>query len=99
MVEKDIIKIINEEASNFDFLGNDDNMKEQEIIDLLQNEEFQKQFICDSLLERKNKIKICFLSQKLVVIGKMKMPQILLLTIFLRLNINMIRRKTLLNSI
>jgi hypothetical protein len=57
MIDKDIIRIINEEASGFDFLGNEDYLKEREIIDLLQNEEFQKQFICDSLLERKNKIK------------------------------------------
>jgi hypothetical protein len=57
MIDKDIIRIINEEASNFDFLGNEDYLKGQEVIDLLQNEDFQKQFICDSLLERKNKIK------------------------------------------
>ena len=57
MIDKNIIRIINEEASNFDFLGNEDYLKGQEVIDLLQNEDFQKQFICDSLLERKNKIK------------------------------------------
>jgi hypothetical protein len=48
--KKDLIKIINEEVSNFDFLGNDAYLKEQEVLDLLSNEDFQKQFICDSLL-------------------------------------------------
>ena len=57
MFNKDLIRIINEVVGEFDFLGNDEQSKEQEIIDLLQNEDFQKQFICDSLLERKNKIK------------------------------------------
>jgi hypothetical protein len=57
MFSKDLIKVINEEVGKFDFLGNESYLKEQEIINLLQNEEFQKQFICDSLLERKNKIK------------------------------------------
>ena len=65
MIDKNIIRIINEEASNFDFLGNEDYLKEREILDLLQNEEFQKQFICDSLLERKNKIKTDVFESKL----------------------------------
>ena len=39
MIDKNIIRIINEEASNFDFLGNEDYLKGQEVIDLLQNEE------------------------------------------------------------
>jgi hypothetical protein len=56
MGNKDFIKIINEEISEFDFLGNEKYSKEQEIVDLLKNEDFQKQFICDSLLN-KNKIK------------------------------------------
>lgn len=63
---KKYIKIINEEISNFDFLGNEEYLKEQEVIDLMRNEDFQKQFICDSLLSiddykktaRNNKIKI-----------------------------------------
>jgi hypothetical protein len=66
MQKKDFIKIINEEISNFDFLGNEKRLEEQEITDLLKNEDFQKQFICDSLLsinddkktERNSKIKI-----------------------------------------
>jgi len=57
MYNKDLIRIINEVVGEFDFLGNTEHSKEQEIIDLLQNEDFQKQFICDSLLERRNKIK------------------------------------------
>ena len=65
MIDKNIIRIINEEASNFDFLGNEDYLKEREVIDLLQNEDFQKQFICDSLLERKNKIKTDVFESKL----------------------------------
>lgn len=58
MNKKDFIKIINEEISNFDFLNNTDFLKQQEITDLLQNEDLQKQFICDSLLNRKDKVKI-----------------------------------------
>lgn len=58
MNNKDFIKIIKEEISNFDFLNNTEFLKEQESIDLLQNEELQKQFICDSLLNRKDKVKI-----------------------------------------
>jgi len=58
MNKKLFIEIINEEISNFDFLGNDEFLKEQEVIDLLQNEDLQKQFICDSLLERNDKVKI-----------------------------------------
>ncbi|MFA5207260.1 MAG: hypothetical protein WC428_01020 [Candidatus Paceibacterota bacterium] len=65
MFDKNLIKIINEEVSGFDFLGNEEQLKEQEIIDLLQNEDFQKQFICDSLLEQKNKIKIDVFDSKI----------------------------------
>ncbi len=54
----DFIKIINEEISNFDFLGNDEVLKEQETNDLLMNEDLQKQFICDSLLNKRDKVKI-----------------------------------------
>ena len=50
MKKRDFIRIINEEISEFDFLGNEQYLKEQEIVDLLKNEDFQKQFICDSLL-------------------------------------------------
>ena len=58
MKNKDFIKIIKEEINNFDFLNNDEYRKKQDINDLLMNEELQKQFICDSLLNRNNKIKI-----------------------------------------
>lgn len=57
MFDKNLIKIINEEVSNFDFLGNDKYSKERESVDLLLTEDFQKQFICDSLI---NKGKISF---------------------------------------
>ena len=58
MKKKDFVEIINEEIKDFDFLGNDEHLKEKEVTDLLQNEELQKQFICDSLLGRKDKVKI-----------------------------------------
>lgn len=54
---KNFIKIINEEVSDFDFLNNNQYLKEKESTDLLNNFDFQKQFICDSLLN-KNKIEI-----------------------------------------
>jgi hypothetical protein len=64
--KKDFIKIINEEISKFDFLGNDKRLEEENDVRLLSSEDFQKQFICDSLLsindyrktERNKKIKI-----------------------------------------
>lgn len=51
---KNLVKTINEEISNFDFLGNDEYLKEEENVNLLKNEDFQKQFICDSLINKKN---------------------------------------------
>jgi hypothetical protein len=57
MDKKYFIRIINEEIKNFDFLGNEQSAKEQEDIDLLKNEDLQKQFISDTLLNRKEKIK------------------------------------------
>lgn len=53
-----LIKIINEELNNFDFLNNDKYNKEQDVIELLKNDDLQKQFLCDSLLKKKDKIKI-----------------------------------------
>ena len=50
MAKNDFIRIINEEIENFDFLGNEKQQIEQENQDLIQNEDLQKQFICDSLL-------------------------------------------------
>jgi len=58
MQKQDFIKIVNEEISKFDFLGNEAYLKEQENIDLMSNEDLQKQFICDSLLNKNSKIKI-----------------------------------------
>ena len=58
MKKIDFRKIINEEISEFNFLGVDDMLKEQEEIELLQNEEFQKQFIIDSITNLRDKIKI-----------------------------------------
>lgn len=58
MYDNSFIKIINEEINKFDFLSNDEFLKEQEITDLLLNDDLQKQFICDSLLYKNNKIKI-----------------------------------------
>ena len=57
MKNKQLIKIINEEISGFDFLGNEEYLKEEEDINILKNEDFQKQFICDLLLKRKEKVK------------------------------------------
>lgn len=64
MINKKFIKIINEEVSKFDFLGNEEYLKEQEVVNVLLNEEFQKQFICDSLLN-KNKIKTNVLESRI----------------------------------
>ena len=66
MKKKDFIEIINEEIKNFDFLGNDEFLKEQETTDLLQNEDLQKQFICDSLLGRKDKVKVASIEDSYV---------------------------------
>jgi hypothetical protein len=58
MINKEIIKIIKEEIEAYDYLNNDQYSKEQENINLLKNPEFQKEFICDSLLNNNTKIKI-----------------------------------------
>jgi hypothetical protein len=59
MANKNIIKVVNEEISKFgfDFLHNEEYLKEEENYDLLKNEDFQKQFICDSLINPKKVIK------------------------------------------
>jgi len=57
MNKEDVIKIIKEEIGEFDFLGNEEYLEEQERVDLLQNEEFQKQFIVDSITNFNEKIK------------------------------------------
>jgi len=66
MNKRDFLNIINEELKNFDFLGNDEFLKEQEVIDLLQNEDLQKQFICDALLGKKDKVKIAKISDSYI---------------------------------
>jgi len=66
MKKKDFIKIINEEIKDFDFLGNDEFLKEQETTDLLKNEDLQKQFICDSLLGRKDKVRVASIEDSYV---------------------------------
>lgn len=53
-----MIKLINEEISDFDFLNNEKYNREKESVVLMGNEDFQKQFICDLLLNRNKKIKI-----------------------------------------
>ncbi len=57
MRESEIIKIIKEELNAYDYLGNDAYNKEEENINLIKNEDFQKQFILDSILKKKEKIK------------------------------------------
>lgn len=56
-MDKNLINIIKEEISNFDFLGNDERSEHEETITILNNDDFQKQFICDSLINRNNNIK------------------------------------------
>jgi len=58
MNNRNILKIINEEINNFDFLSNDEYLKEQEVTDLLQHEDLQKQFICDALLQKKDRVRV-----------------------------------------
>lgn len=57
MNKNDIIRIINEELSTYDFLGNDDELKKQEDLALLKNIDFQRQFIIDSIT-KKDRVKI-----------------------------------------
>lgn len=58
MRKKDFYRIINEEIQKFDFLGNDQYLKEQEITETLSNVQFQKQFIIDSITKMRDTIKI-----------------------------------------
>lgn len=57
MKRKDFIRIINEEIGEFDFLNNDGYVEERRKIELLQNPQFQKQFIIDSITKMRDKIK------------------------------------------
>lgn len=58
MSTKNVLKIINEEISNFDFLSNDQHEKDQEIVEVLREEQFQKKFIIDSITRMRDSIKI-----------------------------------------
>ncbi|MFW6242944.1 MAG: hypothetical protein ACOC2W_02200 [bacterium] len=56
--DKNIIKLINEEISDYDFLGNEKHGKLMENIELMENEDFQKQFIIDFLIGKSEKYNI-----------------------------------------
>lgn len=58
MKKKDIYKIINEEISGFDFLNSKIQEQEEETIRTLSDENFQKEFIIDSITRMREKIKI-----------------------------------------
>jgi hypothetical protein len=57
MKKSNLINIIKEEISGFDYLNNNAYNKEQKNIDIVKDEDFQKQFICDSILGKKNILK------------------------------------------
>jgi len=57
-IQKNIIRAINEEISKFDFLGNDRHEMLMENIQLMENEDFQKQFIVDFLTGKSEKYRI-----------------------------------------
>jgi len=57
-IHKNIIKAINEEINEFDFLGNDRHEMLMENIQLMENEDFQKQFIVDFLTGKSEKYSI-----------------------------------------
>ena len=56
MKKTDIIKIVNEEITGGNFLNNSQNSDERDDAEILKDEKFQKQFICDSILNGKNRI-------------------------------------------
>jgi hypothetical protein len=57
-IDKNLIKVINEEISKYDFLGGDKLKEQQEYYNLIENEDFQKQFITDFILGKTDKYKI-----------------------------------------
>jgi len=61
---RNISKIILEELQNFDFLNVNTNNNKQEINDLIMNRDFQKRFICDSILHKNERIKILDISNQ-----------------------------------
>lgn len=58
MIKKDFLRIINEEISGFDFLSNEKQLKEDGEMEMLHSEQYQKQFIIDSITNMRNKVKI-----------------------------------------
>ena len=58
IIDKEIIKIINEEISEYDFLGINKLKEQQQYYELIENEDFQKQFITDFILGKSDKYKI-----------------------------------------
>jgi len=57
MRNRNISDIIKEEIHNFNFLSNDEVLKEQDEVNVLRSEDFQKRFIYDSI-KNKNNIKL-----------------------------------------
>lgn len=57
-IDKKIIKVINETISEYDFLGMNKLKEQQQYYELIENEEFQKQFITDFMLGKTDKYKI-----------------------------------------
>lgn len=57
-VDDNITKLINEEMNDYDFLGNDKYEMSLENLQLLENEDFQKQFIIDFLIGKSEKYEI-----------------------------------------
>jgi hypothetical protein len=58
MRKKDFLRIINEEIAAFDFLGNEQHQQDEQLVGLLEDENFQKQFIIDSITNMRDKIQI-----------------------------------------
>lgn len=58
IVDKNLIKLINETISDYDFLGMIKLKEEREFLELIENEEFQKQFITDFILGKSEKYNV-----------------------------------------
>lgn len=57
-IDKKIIKVVNETISEYDFLGMNKLKEQQQYYELIENEDFQKQFITDFMLGKTDKYKI-----------------------------------------
>ena len=66
MKSKKIIKLINEELNEFDFLNQEENKKHEKTIDVIKKEEFQKQFIVDVALHPK-KLEVDVIESKIEI--------------------------------